>query len=199
MLARLTGQRWQGLAIVTQSPFGSTQPRVDKYFYHWYVPSLHDTSVAEGCLLSPDLGRSLQSLHQLSDPLYNWDPYCGALGPTYAPTPHDTAVVEDYPLSPYLRRSFQSLQQLSDLLPNWDSYGGLPPTGSALAIARRLLADIASEMAGVAVRDGTPYHIAPLADGGILLEWETRGNGDELAVDIGGRRRVRLPADNGDG
>ena len=37
----------------------------------------------------------------------------------------------------------------------------------------------------MAARDGMPYHIAPLADGGILLEWGTRGGGDELAVDIG--------------
>ena len=40
-------------------------------------------------------------------------------------------------------------------------------------------------MAGVAARDGMPYHIAPLVYGGILLEWETRGSGDELTVDIG--------------
>ena len=109
----------------------------------------------------------------------------GALDSQYAPTPHNTVDAADFALSPHLEHSLQTLRRLSDLLPNWDSYGGLPPTGSALAIARRLLAGIASEMAGVAARDGTPYHITPLADGGILLEWETRGNGDELAVDIG--------------
>ncbi len=108
----------------------------------------------------------------------------GALDSRYAPTPHDTAAAEDFALSPHLGRSLRTLRRLSKLLPNWDSYGGLPPAERALAIASQLLGDIASEMAGAAVRDGMPYHIAPLADGGILLEWETRGNGDELAVDI---------------
>ena len=108
----------------------------------------------------------------------------GALDSRHAPTSHDTAAAEDFALSPHLGRSLQTLRRLSKLLPNWDSYGALPLTERALAITRQLLDDIASEMAGVAARDGMPYHIAPLADGGILLEWETRGNGDELAADI---------------
>ncbi len=112
-------------------------------------------------------------------------PRLGALDSRYAPTPHNTADAEDFALSPHLERSLQTLRRLSKLLPNWDSYGALPLTERALATARRLLGDIASEMAGVAVLDGMPYHIAPLVDGGILLEWETHGNGDELAVDIG--------------
>ncbi len=109
----------------------------------------------------------------------------GVLDSRYASPPHGTAAAEDYARSPHLERSLQTLRRLGELLPDWDSYGGLPPTGRALAITRRLLDDIASEMAGVANRDGMPYHIAPLVYGGILLEWETRGNGDELAVDIG--------------
>lgn len=109
----------------------------------------------------------------------------GVLGPGYVPTPHDTAAAEDFALSHHLGRSLQTLHRLSDLLPNWDSYGGLPPAGSALAIARRLLGEIASKMGSLAASDGMPYHIAPLADGGVLLEWEKRGTGDELAIDIG--------------
>ena len=108
-----------------------------------------------------------------------------ALDSRYVPTPHGTAAAEDYSLSPHLGRSLKTLRRLGKLLPNWDSYGALPLTEIALAAAHRLLGDIASEMAGVAARDGMPYHIAPLVDGGILLEWEARGNGDELAVDIG--------------
>lgn len=109
----------------------------------------------------------------------------GALDSRYAPTPHGTAAAEDYPLSPHLGRSLKTLRRLGKLLPNWDSYGALPLTERALGATGRLLGDVASEMAGVVARDGMPYHIAPLADGGILLEWETHGNDDELAVDIG--------------
>lgn len=101
------------------------------------------------------------------------------------PAPDGTAAAEDYPPSPDLGRSLKTLRRLGKLLPNWDSYGALPLTERALGTAGRLLGDIASEMAGVAARDGMPYHIAPLVYGGILLEWETHGNGDELAVDIG--------------
>ena len=108
----------------------------------------------------------------------------GALDTRPKPTPRDPTAAEDYPPRPHLGRSLKTLRQLGKLLPNWDSYGALPLTERALGTAGRLLGDIASEMAGVAARDGMPYHIAPLADGGILLEWETRGIDDELAVDI---------------
>ena len=108
----------------------------------------------------------------------------GALDTRPKPTPRGPTAAEDYPLSPHLGRSLKTLRQLGNSLPNWDSYGALPLTERALGTAGRLLGDIASEMASVAARDGMPYHIAPLADGGILLEWDTRGSGDELAVDI---------------
>ena len=109
----------------------------------------------------------------------------GALPARYAPTPHATAVVEDFAVNLHLERSLQTLDRLSRLLPNWDSYGALPLTERALATARRLLGETASKMGGLAPRDGMPDHIVPLVYGGILLEWEKCGNGDELAVDIG--------------
>lgn len=72
------------------------------------------------------------------------------------------------------------LSELAQLGHDWDSYGGLPPTERALATGRVLAAEVGDRFEAVAGERTEPYNIAPLADGGIQVEW--RGGRDALEV-----------------
>ncbi len=67
-----------------------------------------------------------------------------------------------------LEEAMRQLARLGTLAPNWDSYGALPPTGMAIAGAEAMLR-LAFQKFGDRAR---PRVIAPLADGGVSLEWE---------------------------
>jgi hypothetical protein len=82
-----------------------------------------------------------------------------------------------------LEPTLDRLARLAELGSDWDSYGGAPPSGQALATARELLFAVAErcgELVGERVR---PYAVAPIADGGVQLEW--RGAHRELELEIG--------------
>ncbi|MGI8550273.1 MAG: hypothetical protein ACR2PL_05650 [Dehalococcoidia bacterium] len=81
-------------------------------------------------------------------------------------------------LAPSLRR----LEQLARLKPDWDSYGALPPFGSAVAQARRLLETVAGQFGAEISEGAAPFAIAPLAVGGIQLQW--RGPSGEIEVEV---------------
>jgi hypothetical protein len=70
----------------------------------------------------------------------------------------------------------------ADLPPDWDSYGGDPPSEVARSEAVRwvgVVADLFGSRAGAEV---VPYSVAPLADGGVQLEWRGRKGIVELEV-----------------
>lgn len=67
-----------------------------------------------------------------------------------------------------LEQAMSQLARLAALAPNWDSYGAVPPTGAAIAEAEAVLR-LAFHSFGDRAR---PYAIAPLADGGVSLEWK---------------------------
>jgi hypothetical protein len=72
-----------------------------------------------------------------------------------------------------------SLRKLPD---NWDTYGGVPVTDQTAARASeilRWLATVARQPDYTRVR---PHGIAPLASGGLQLEW--RGKRGELTIEI---------------
>jgi len=62
---------------------------------------------------------------------------------------------------------------------DWDSYGALPIDDKSLIAARRLLSRISRELPEDAA-DASPFALAPLADGGIQIEWR----GDQTALEI---------------
>ncbi len=84
------------------------------------------------------------------------------------------------PLLPsYLLHSYQRLAELAALREDWDSYGALPIDDKSLIAARRLLSRISRELPEDAA-DASPFALAPLADGGIQIEWR----GDQTALEI---------------
>ena len=80
-----------------------------------------------------------------------------------------------------LQTSLSELHSMKDLPDNWDSYGGRATTDTAVSITEKLLRSLA-QLAG----DNTmPYHMAPLPDGGVYLEWRAKGIDGKVIVDIG--------------
>ncbi len=82
----------------------------------------------------------------------------------------------------FVQPSLRRLTRLAELPTNWDSYGAAPPSLLAISMARELLLAI-DEQFGHAVGERVqPYAVAPIADGGIQLEW--RGPRAEIEVEI---------------
>jgi hypothetical protein len=86
-----------------------------------------------------------------------------------------------------LHSAFQRLAELSTLEANWDSYGADPPTSQAIARANQLLSSIAGSLTAPGGGDARPWFIAPVADGGVQLEWRGRHGAVEVEVGPSGR------------
>jgi hypothetical protein len=83
---------------------------------------------------------------------------------------------------PLIAGALRRIAQFADLESDWDSYGGEPPSPIARDEAGRwveIVADLFGSRAGDAVR---PYSVAPLADGGVQIEWRGRHGVVELEV-----------------
>lgn len=82
-----------------------------------------------------------------------------------------------------LRPARERLAQISRLEADWDSYGAEPPSTTAVSRAIALLESVEESLAGLLGEQIRPYAIAPVADGGVQLEW--RGLTKTLEVEIG--------------
>ncbi len=80
----------------------------------------------------------------------------------------------------YLLRSYARLTQFAAFEEDWDSYGASPISHRAIDAARQLLLRLPRRLGEIG--DAGPYAVAPLASGGIQLEW--RGNRRALEIDI---------------
>ncbi len=81
-----------------------------------------------------------------------------------------------------LQPTVQRIAELADLGPDWDSYGAEPLTAKALIEAVRLTTRMAERFASAAEQRALPWMVAPLADGGVQIEW--RGASGALEVEI---------------
>jgi len=85
-------------------------------------------------------------------------------------------------VAPFVQPALCRLAQLAALPTDWDSYGAAPPSLLAVSTARELLLAV-DEQFGHAVGERVqPYAVAPIAGGGIQLEW--RGPRAEIEVEI---------------
>ena len=94
----------------------------------------------------------------------------------YQPNPANGPQTEPLPLDVVRQR-------IADLAPDRDSYGGDPPTSVARTEAIRwaeIVADLFEPRVGSAAR---PYSVAPLADGGVQIEW--RGTQGLVELEVG--------------
>jgi hypothetical protein len=81
------------------------------------------------------------------------------------------------------RSARDTLDELARLSDDWDSYGAAAPTAVAISAAHGLLASIAERWVHLTDEHALPWAIAPLADGGVQLEW--RGPGGAIEVEVG--------------
>lgn len=68
------------------------------------------------------------------------------------------------------------LEELSRLPANWDSYDADPISKNALDRARELLLTLRAALEESLGDAFIPVNIAPIADGGVQLEWEQGGS-----------------------
>ncbi len=80
---------------------------------------------------------------------------------------------------------FERLKELAQLKADWDSYGAEPVSSVALVAAFELL-DAVKERLCRKVREPLPQFIAPLADGGLQLEWSGQQGDIEVEIDPNG-------------
>jgi hypothetical protein len=85
-----------------------------------------------------------------------------------------------------LQATLNRIAQFASLETDWDSYGGEPPSPVARAEAGRWVEIVADIFGGRAGDTSIPYSVAPLADGGVQLEWRGRNGVVELEVDPDG-------------
>jgi len=81
-----------------------------------------------------------------------------------------------------MQPTLQRISQFADLGHDWDSYGAAPPTTKALIEAIRLATGMAERFAPAVGQRALPWMVAPLADGGVQIEW--RGASGALEVEI---------------
>jgi len=82
----------------------------------------------------------------------------------------------------FVQPTLQRLTQLAGLPGGWDSYGAAPPSPQAIFVARELLVAVASRFGRTVGDRVRPYALAPIADGGVQIEW--RGPRAEIEVEI---------------
>lgn len=81
-----------------------------------------------------------------------------------------------------LRQDLERIDSLQKLADNWNTYGGVPVTIRAAASASDVLRSLASEDERPNYTLVRPYGIAPLASGGLNLEW--RGSHGEMTIEV---------------
>ncbi|MCL1469767.1 hypothetical protein [Argonema antarcticum] len=87
----------------------------------------------------------------------------------------------DVSLNPTLER----LKQLAQLEPDWDSYGAEQVSSVALVAAFEILVTVKEQLSNQ-VREPLPSFVAPLADGGLQLEWSSSLLDIEVEIGPGG-------------
>jgi len=82
--------------------------------------------------------------------------------------------------------AFERLDRFAAFAKDWDSYGALPPTPTAISIAKTLIVRVAGSEAAVVGDRALPWAIAPFSEG-VLLEW--RAGDEAVEIEISGSAR----------
>lgn len=108
---------------------------------------------------------------------------------TETPTIIRTIELRVRPFAPMLAK----LEAITSLPLDWDSYGAVRITSAATATARAILSDLSLRAAAFGASTLVPFSMAPVATGGINIEW--RRSDDALELWIGADGRIELVHD----
>jgi hypothetical protein len=78
------------------------------------------------------------------------------------------------------------LREFARLEPDWDGYGAARVSKTALARAKKFFLDAVYEHVSSAGPEAVPSFVAPIADGGVQLEWERPGVRLEIEISAQG-------------
>lgn len=82
-----------------------------------------------------------------------------------------------------LRHVQETLDEIARLEDDWDSYGARRPTAAAISAAHILLGQLWDDLGYRVDERATPWAIAPLADGGVQIEWRSTDSAIEVEID----------------
>jgi hypothetical protein len=85
----------------------------------------------------------------------------------------------------YLEPAFARLDEVAGLDRDWDSYGADPISSTAVKVARGILI-LSADHVGRSFEPAIRPHVAPLADGGIQIEWSTGKRAIEVEIQADG-------------
>ncbi len=78
--------------------------------------------------------------------------------------------------------AFRELDEFQNLTPDWDSYGARLIASDAIATARRLLMALQDDFSTMLGDRLKPFDVAPVATGGVQLEWRAGGRVIEVEI-----------------
>ena len=87
---------------------------------------------------------------------------------------------------PEMAAAFRQIDALARLPENWDSYGGRSIQANAVESARSVLNLLSEASLDRPEAPTTPYHIAPMPNGGLQIEWRHQRKSFELWIDPAG-------------
>ncbi len=90
----------------------------------------------------------------------------------------------------------EEIRSLSNLREGWDTYGGLPTSADAVLQASLLIDGLRERQLDGSIRSGLPYHVSPLATGGMQLEWRNGQDALEIEIDNAGRMSALFDRSN---
>jgi hypothetical protein len=82
----------------------------------------------------------------------------------------------------FLALARERLDDVAQLPDDWDSYGAARPTVRATSVGHELLTMLWRRLANSIGEEAVPWMIAPIADGGVQIEW--RGGNRAIEVEV---------------
>ena len=90
----------------------------------------------------------------------------------------------------------ERLDDVVRLQDDWNSYGAARPNLQAISVGHDLLTTLWRRLADGVSEEGVPWMIAPLADGGVQLEW--RGQNGAIEVEIAPNGQLNFLVEQGE-
>lgn len=97
-----------------------------------------------------------------------------------------------------LMAAYLQIKALARLPEDWDSYGALAVQPCALDLAHRVLKVVSDALLDRPDAQLAPYHIAPMPNGGLQIEWRKGARSFELWIDPHGKLGALIVNGSGD-